>query len=547
MEKYHDYDHTDELDGAIGEGMSGLLRAMPGADSLLEIPANKLHSYRTTSQRSLGTPVSFSTPRNVAFAAGEAIVLPIFDLTRGILPGGVPIRFYDDDERADRARIDGLVFYGLRATVSCVVAGDLATDAPQQAYGDFICQYVKDSLEIRYYADGDARAPIVHNTALAFFARPEGGFLPTPPAAWINNNPYFELVTNDPIAEAYGNEAAKLTDYRQNPFPLIGGVYPVFDTSVNVALTIQIEGLWAPDPSKAGKDWPGSFMPIANIAGYDGCKTGCVTSPLLDRINERARPRTICEVEAEKQITEGLLHRTVNQRSMNSATIWRANPEILVGDDLYDKQILSAGTGILPGNTGTGIFGGVKLSEGANIAAGASSFDPTEFNRQSFNPERQRADKLALVAMRANFSIQSGFPPGLSPPLPAWVPCALSRELEKCYSQWVGLKIFPTADPKELWVADSTISYFNRPDKSFVPVPGIMWLGKEAYMELVQAPGQVFNLGQRVTDLADKRPNLFPWLQPLYSIVTLRIECLWALAADRENWLGVNMCGSLSK
>lgn len=228
------------------------------------------HCFRTVSQRSLSTPVNFTS----AQVAGPPNLPATTDILSGLLtapgqgalPGlvanGPGIIFNDANVQAQRARIYDLVLIAVRAKVTVtlvdatpnVTQTSLCADELQTRIEEIVSEYT----QLKIYHTADRNDPWVDSTPLKYFMRENDEFLPVPPVKWIDRDPAMEL------------------NVRGSDFGIGAGALPSFVSSIHDfdgTLNILVESLFIPDPTVCRDYWPGELCArdmIGNTANYKG-------------------------------------------------------------------------------------------------------------------------------------------------------------------------------------------------------------------------------------------------------------------------------------
>lgn len=271
---------TNEARQLIGEmraGIGGLISQpdmggivslqpgrMPDAECACVTPTN---CFRSVSQRSLNVPTIFSSafvtiPANTDF-------LPV--LISGAITGAVPnitddprtsVVFNNANQNDQRARIEDMVLFGLRATVNVMVldASPVAAGAINTNLNTYLENIISQSLYVSLFHRSDKRDPWMDQTQLAYF-RKEKRFWPVPPLKWLGRDPAMVLSLR---ANPFGNDSTLVTG-----LPTVRSTVREFDMKVD----INVEALFLPDPKTCGPYWPGKLCPKNTIGltpYYDG-------------------------------------------------------------------------------------------------------------------------------------------------------------------------------------------------------------------------------------------------------------------------------------
>ena len=239
---------------------------MPDSHCCAVVPT---HCFRTVSQRSLSTPVNFTSqqqsgPPNIP--SGTDLYAALINSAQGALPGvtaaGPGIIFNNANVQDERARIYDLVLIGIRAVVTATIVDatpsatqtSLCADELQSRVEEITSEYVT----LKVYHTADRNDPWIDETPLKYFMRENDEFLPVPPVKWIDRDPAMEL------------------GIRNSDFGANAGAIPAFSSSVHDfdgTLNILVESLFIPDPDSCGPYWPGELCAkdmVANTKGYKG-------------------------------------------------------------------------------------------------------------------------------------------------------------------------------------------------------------------------------------------------------------------------------------
>lgn len=220
----------------------------------------RVHCFRSVSQRKLSNPRRFCF--NVTTGGGADIIDDIITNTQAaggleITPGdetnpGVGLTFYDANSEAERGEIEDLVLFALRVTcclnfVSSAptnpqgTAGEVASITDFDGLNDAICCALLQQLGVRIFASADRNSPMIDWTPLSYFVN-NGQFVPIPAILWNDRDPKVLLE-----ARFSFNDNTALCPI---PAPANGGI---------TSGLLSIEGLWAPDPTVCGNEWPGGL------------------------------------------------------------------------------------------------------------------------------------------------------------------------------------------------------------------------------------------------------------------------------------------------
>ena len=145
------------------------------------------HCYRSSSQRSLSTPVRLLGDRLIPALGDPLSIATAFSM--GFGAGGAPIVIYDANVQADRERIQGLVCIGLRTNTNVIVQQDEGLPAPpgnintrNDRLAQRLARIFNSFTSIRIQHTSDTQDPWVSDTLLEYFDRPaHESFLPIPP------------------------------------------------------------------------------------------------------------------------------------------------------------------------------------------------------------------------------------------------------------------------------------------------------------------------------------------------------------------------------
>lgn len=224
------------------------------------IPA--LYCFRSASQRSLDTPVTFLSSSEVIPAGNDAFEPIVQNANTGLLQGagvlgtGLGLKFYDSNDQVQRERISHLVLWGFRVQIG--VFAQLATVpvAPGWTLRDYCIAFeraIANSVCIEVHHLSDSREDWVSKTPVVYWMRPGEYFVPIPPVLWRDRDPYCLLL--DRPADV--------------PSPVGGLTFPeiTLGQDVVVEAAMSIEGLWSPSPDECGNAWPGELCPAKEVVG----------------------------------------------------------------------------------------------------------------------------------------------------------------------------------------------------------------------------------------------------------------------------------------
>lgn len=221
-----------------------------------------VHCYRSVSQRSLGTPTTFLSDQ-VQVIAGNDIFEPLVHGITGALPGagpaGVPIEFNDSNVTGERARVDGLMLFGLRGQVAvyCITEDTTAAAFDVGLFTKSIANFVRQYVALRVFNLADSSDPWIDTTSLAYFDRPGAFFIPVPQIVFRDRNPKMDIATR---SADKGKAAGQLPQIICQA------------TDVTVQLSIMVQALFMPPPSVCGNLWPGGLCPPSSIKNTDTYK-----------------------------------------------------------------------------------------------------------------------------------------------------------------------------------------------------------------------------------------------------------------------------------
>ena len=236
-----------------------------------ECVASPTHCFRSASQRSMDTPVTFLGSAEVIPPTVDAWPIVVSDPLTGLLQGqgtagtGAGIVFHDADNNNQRERIANLVLMAFRASVQVYTqwaAVDGAVPMNPIDLGEWSCSFeraILDFVGLEIYSTSDRSEPWVSWTPLTYFCRPDNLFVPVPWVLWRDRDPACRLI--DRVAE-------------QNNGPVGVAQYPeiILDNcAYDVQAQITIESLWAPNPEVCGPYWPGELCPphlVANTPAF---------------------------------------------------------------------------------------------------------------------------------------------------------------------------------------------------------------------------------------------------------------------------------------
>lgn len=261
------------------------------AEQACECAFSTAHCYRSSSQRSLGTPFTIMGD-NLAMGPGSSL---FGLLTAGLNLGVNPVVIYNADNNRDRERIEDLVLVGLWVWTNIIV------DSPDGNTGSLsarIAEFVNAFLTLRVQYTSDTRDLWVSDTLVSYFDRGQGGpwrgkraFVPLPPVRWEGRDAKIEI------------------DVRPADFVASGAVvdFPVLTVPQglsNVHAEIQVDGLWITDPRLCGQYWPGELCPpeLISVSGIKGGPSA------LQKIMERARAALSRDKKEKKQLADGYVY-----------------------------------------------------------------------------------------------------------------------------------------------------------------------------------------------------------------------------------------------
>jgi len=229
------------------------------------------HCFRSSSQRSMDTPVTFMSSAELVPATVDAWPVLVQNALTGLLQGqgttgtGQGVVFHDADNNAQRERIANLVLMALRAKVTvysqwALVDGVLPMNPIDLGeWSDSFEQAILDFVGVEVFSTSDRSEPWVSFTPLAYFCRPDNLFVPLPWVLWRDRDPACRLI--DRPAE-------------QNNGPIGVAEYPEIrldNATLDYQAFITIESLWIPNPDVCGPYWPGELCPphlVANTPSF---------------------------------------------------------------------------------------------------------------------------------------------------------------------------------------------------------------------------------------------------------------------------------------
>jgi hypothetical protein len=226
--------------------------------------------WRSVSKRTLTQQVAWSAQFALLPLAAkpvyeqglDALELPYIPLTDPKATSTSEIApFYDNNNPDERGSIDNLVLIGLRASITFAYGGkqDVAagpfrrSNEWAKAYPEFLGHY----LNFRLTHTSGRRDPWVFDTPLRYIDRPDQGFLATPPLIWNTRDTSAYWVSRPPDG---GGSPLNRPVLQQGP----GGD----NVAIPVTATVDVEGLFVPDPARCGADWPGLWCPPQAIRGH---------------------------------------------------------------------------------------------------------------------------------------------------------------------------------------------------------------------------------------------------------------------------------------
>ena len=173
----------------------------------------------------------------------------------GTGPAGQPITFNNANIQAERARVSGLVLFGIRVdvTVYCIT-DDLASAFDVGEFVKSLEALIRHYVALQVFWTSDDADPWISTTDLDYFQRPGGAFIAVPPLMFKDRDPQMQL---DMRVSDKGSAAGQL--------PMV----TTDATDVSVACSILVECLFGPDPKVCGGDtWPGQLCPTSGIKNH---------------------------------------------------------------------------------------------------------------------------------------------------------------------------------------------------------------------------------------------------------------------------------------
>jgi len=261
-----------------------------------------LSCYRSVSQRSLSTPTNFLST-HVAEPWGSGIGFDSFlekmltDPASGAIPppaGADTLKFNDNNQQVERARIDGMVLIGVRAKLAVlfqwgqgVVGPPLAPDFNAGPMVETIKDFIRDYVTIGIFHTADdvvvtgivtpapglhAGEPWVGFTPLRYFDRENDDFAPVPPLLWpvYNRDPNFQIGLRQ---ADFSVPAAANPNLNNAAIPFVNAAVaetaPFNMTNTVWQVSILIEALYIPPPEACEPgQWPGELCPTHKIGGH---------------------------------------------------------------------------------------------------------------------------------------------------------------------------------------------------------------------------------------------------------------------------------------
>lgn len=238
------------------------------------------HCYRSSSQRSLSTPVRILGDRAIP-APGDSLYFAS-TFGSGMALGQPPIVIYDANVQAARERIQGLVLIGLRTNTQIIVNQNEGTTIPAaqvninpDALAKRLARMFNSYHVLRIQWSSDTQDPWVSDTLLEYWDRPaHESFLPIPPVRWKGRDARITL-------EARG---ADFPAPLATPEPeMVSTVY-----GYGVQAYVRVETLWIPDPAYCGRYWPGEICPPSQVS-VSGVKTPGAMKRFIARLTTSKR------------------------------------------------------------------------------------------------------------------------------------------------------------------------------------------------------------------------------------------------------------------
>jgi hypothetical protein len=164
-------------------------------------------------------------------------------------------------------------------------------------------------------------------------------------------------------------------------------------------------------------------------------------------------------------------YRTVSQRSLSVPTRFLSQQRVIPAGNNFFADLF---------NSAAGAFGTTLTANGPGVI----------FNDANVNTERRRIYDMVMIALRASINVKMSDATAVA--AGAIDVSSLQTQIEEFAAEYIGFKIYHSADRADPWVDTTQLKYILRPNGGdqgpggpYLLVPPVKWIDRDPAMELV--------------------------------------------------------------